>query len=485
MENIKRRDFLKTTVSASVGSALLGDPEISAVGPKEATKEKHQQKNKKVIVAGAGIAGLCCGYELMKRGFEVVVLEASPRHGGHVFTVHDGLSDGLYADFGAEHITRPGYTRYWGYTQELNLTVLPYPRRRNLLRRIGGKFYSEEMLADPAVLKKFGYNEREVKFLSQNPWGEFQSLFAEPYLDKFKDEYQPFGIGYDNWDTIPMSDIYKKEGASPAALDRLGGSGRSALFELWHAAILKLRGVPLFPLDVFRLKGGNQGLPNAFASRLGDRVKLSCPITSIKHGPGGVTVNYKEFGEDKEMAADFLANCIPLPAFRTIPITPALPPGKQFVVDHVVYDSYCRFVFQARSRFWEDDKLSINMELDHPDIGSIWQVADEVDTHRVALMGTGPGGVSAQRALAGFRQVYPGKRDTIEQALVRDWTKEQFAFTCERLPFAMGQLSKFWPEVMKPLGRIHFAGAYADNLNWGMEAATRSANRVAKEIEEA
>ncbi len=25
-------------------------------------------------------------------------------------------------------------------------------------------------------------------------------------------------------------------------------------------------------------------------------------------------------------------------------------------------------------------------------------------------------------------------------------------------------------------------GAYADNLNWGMEAATRSANRVAKAI---
>jgi monoamine oxidase len=112
-------------------------------------------------------------------------------------------------------------------------------------------------------------------------------------------------------------------------------------------------------------------------------------------------------------------------------------------------------------------------------------VADEVDTHRVALMGTGPGGVSAQRAVAAFRQVYPGKRDTIEQALVKDWPKEQFANTCERLNFRMGQLQKMWPHVMTPHGRIHFAGAYADNLNWGMEAATRSANRVAKEIEQA
>jgi monoamine oxidase len=483
MTRYKRREFIKTSVTAGIGSTILGG--AAAARPMEQSSQKQSsQKNKRVIVAGGGIGGLCCGYELLRRGFDVVVLEASGRHGGHVFTARDGLSDGLYADYGAEHITKPGYERYWEYTRELNLEVLPYPRRKNVLRRIDGKFYTEEMLADPAVLRKFGYNEREIKFLSQNPWGEFQALFVDPYLDKFKDEYQPFGVGYDQWDTTPIQEIYKKEGASPAALNRLGGKNRSALYELWRSAILKLRGVPHYPLEVFRLRGGNQQLPNAFAKRLGDRVKLSCLITSIRHSASGVTVTYDEFGEKKEMSADFLANCIPLPAFKAIPITPALPVEKQFVVDHVVYDSYSRFVFQARSKFWEADKTSINMDLNHPDIGSIWQVANEVDTHRVALMGSGPGGVSAQRALAAFRSVYPGK-DTIEQALVKDWTKEQFAYTCERLDFPMGQLSKFWPHVMTPHGRIHFAGAYADNLNWGMEAATRSANRVAKEIEEA
>jgi monoamine oxidase len=38
---------------------------------------------------------------------------------------------------------------------------------------------------------------------------------------------------------------------------------------------------------------------------------------------------------------------------------------------------------------------------------------------------------------------------------------------------------------MAPVGRIHFAGSHADNLNWGMDAATRSANRVAQAIHEA
>jgi monoamine oxidase len=81
--------------------------------------------------------------------------------------------------------------------------------------------------------------------------------------------------------------------------------------------------------------------------------------------------------------------------------------------------------------------------------------------------------------------LYPGKGDTIEQAVSRDWTRQTFSPTCERLPFPKGELSRFWPGIMKPVGRIHFAGAYADNLNWGTEAATRSANRVAKAIDQA
>jgi len=126
------------------------------------------------------------------------------------------------------------------------------------------------------------------------------------------------------------------------------------------------------------------------------------------------------------------------------------------------------------------------MDLDHPDLWGVWQSAEEVDTHRVIILGTGPGGVSPQRALAAFREVYPGKtKDTIEQAVSRDWTKETYAPTCERRPFPIGELNKFWPHLMKPHGRIHFCGAYADNLNWGTEAATRSGNRVAIEIDKA
>jgi monoamine oxidase len=484
MQNLKRRDFIKSTVLAGASASMLNtNPILAESYPEFVANNKVQRAAKKIIVGGAGIGGLCCAYELMKKGHDVVVLEASGRHGGHVFTVHDGLSDGLYGDFGQEHITKPGYDKYWGYIQEFNLTALPYPRRKNVVRRIKEKFYSEEMLRDPTVLKNFGFNEREVKYLSSNPWWDLESLYARPYLDKFKDEYQPFGVGYDDWDNIPMSDVYKKDGASKTALEFLGGNNSSALFNLWMDGILNLRGVPIFPVEVFRLKGGNQMLPNAFAKRLGSRVWLNSSIMSIKHGDTGVTVSYRQNNEQKEVSADYFVNCIPLPAFKNIPVAPAFPAERQYIFENLTYDSYQRFVFQASSKFWLDDKLSINMELDHPDLWSVWQSAEEVDTHRVIVLGTGPGGISPQRALAAFRSVYPGKKDSIELAISRDWTKETFSPTCERTPFPIGTLKKFWPLLMQPHGRIHFAGAYADNLNWGTEAATRSANRVADAID--
>jgi len=484
-----RRDFIKTSVIGGIGGMLLSGAALQDAESKPGTP----RVTKKIIVAGGGIAGLCCAYELMKMGHEVVILEAQGRSGGSVLSVHDGLADGLYADFGAEHFHHRGYERYWEYVKEFNLTVLPYPHRVNRLTRVDDKWYTTDKLSEMRVdkAKKVGaFNERELKYLSSHSLEDLDSLYLDPYLEKFTNNYQPFGVGYDHLENVPITDIYKKEHASQAALSLLGGSQSSALYVMWQAYITKTRGTSPLPssTESYRLKGGNQVLPNEFARRLGSRLKLDCHILEIEHGETGVTVAYREFGEVKKMSADFLACCLRTPVLRNIPVTPDLPEQKRFVLDNLSYQQSARIVFQARSKFWEEDGLPINLQFNHPDIGVIWQVADEVDTSRAALMVKTNGGASPMRTLETFKQLYPGKRSniTIEQTLVKDWSTDRFSQGCERLGFsALGSLSKFWPHLITPVGRIHFAGGHADNRSWGMEAAINSANRAAKEIDQA
>ena len=449
-----------------------------------ASRAQAPRKTKTVIVAGAGIAGLCCAYELARHGHEVTVLEASGRVGGHVKTVRDELPDGLYVDAGAEQFTKPGYDLYWSYVREFNLPYMQDHRRENMLRLIDGRLYSEQELADQRILSKFGFNQREIEFLRRHPWWDLGTLYFDKYTDAFPDEYNPFNAGLNDLDQITLGALLKRDGASEAGI-RFAGGEMSALDAIWHAAILKRRGVPLWPVQVFRLIGGNSLLPETFANRLGERVKRGCPVTAIQQGASEVTVEYREFRETKQISGDYLVCCMSAVMLRKIPISPALPEPKRWAIANVPYYSATRPVFQSRTKFWRDQNVSMNIEFDQPALAHNWSMADDVHTQRGLIVGTAQPGISADAALTTFRSYYPGKHDTIEAAMIIDWSRDPWCMACETMEYKPGELHRFWPALIEPHGRIHFAGAYCDNLGWGQEAATRSANRVAKAIDAA
>lgn len=69
----------------------------SIADPKRHSKT---QKPKKVIVFGAGMAGLVAAFELAQVGHDVMVLESQTRVGGRVYTLgeKDGFAKGLHAE---------------------------------------------------------------------------------------------------------------------------------------------------------------------------------------------------------------------------------------------------------------------------------------------------------------------------------------------------------------------------------------------------
>jgi monoamine oxidase len=466
---INRRDVLKLS-----GAAVTG-----VVANARATGSKRN-----IIVMGAGIAGLSCAYELIRRGHKVTILEASGRPGGHVRTFHDPFADGLYADMGAEHFYYPGYTQYWRYLHEFGLTPIHFPRRENLVRFLRGERFDEADLHSRVVLGKLGFNQREIAFLADRPWADLPLLYAEKYVDLLRDETNPFVSGLDRLDRIAVGDFLKRENASPAAVEFFSGSG-SALQMIWGAGIKKLRGTDLESKKLFRLQGGNQLMTDAFAARLGENVHLGCPVTAIEHGASGATVTYREFGQPKKLDADYLVSCISLVMLRQLPVTPAWPEAKAFVIREMPYYTRTRIVFQCRTRFWKTDNVSPNWLPPDPSLNEMWSLADEVKTPRGILIGGAQAGVTTAQALEAFHKFYPGKSAEIEQTVAHDWSKEPWSAMCERIPYRLGELARFWPEVIRPCGRIHFAGAYAAQMNWGQEAALESANRAAEAIDRA
>src|SRR5260370_21179551 len=93
-------------------------------------------KGKKVVILGAGIAGLAAAYELRKAGFACTILEARNRPGGRSWTIRDGskveFTDGTVQNcdwkgggyFNAGPARIPSiHTHLLGYCEELRVPL--------------------------------------------------------------------------------------------------------------------------------------------------------------------------------------------------------------------------------------------------------------------------------------------------------------------------------------------------------------------------
>jgi monoamine oxidase len=110
---------------------------------------------KKVLVLGAGMAGLVAAYELSKLGHDVTVLEARTRSGGRVHTLREPFSDGLFAEAGAARIP-DNHDLTLKYVKEFQLPLEPfYPQRLNALRFDRGR--REEVPIDGFTDAMTGY----------------------------------------------------------------------------------------------------------------------------------------------------------------------------------------------------------------------------------------------------------------------------------------------------------------------------------------
>lgn len=91
--SVSRREFL--TKSARVAGAAY--PAMLALGmlksaPAHAFDLPGNGNGKKVVIIGAGLAGMAAAYELIKLGYSCTILEARNRAGGGCWSVRKGTT---------------------------------------------------------------------------------------------------------------------------------------------------------------------------------------------------------------------------------------------------------------------------------------------------------------------------------------------------------------------------------------------------------
>jgi monoamine oxidase len=123
---INRRTFLKRSALAVAGVSMARVPFVT-VGAAP----------KKIVIIGAGIAGLSAGYELTQLGHQVTILEARGRPGGRIQTLREPFADGLYAEAGAARIPE-NHDLVLKYVKLFGLPLEPmYPSQLSALNAEG------------------------------------------------------------------------------------------------------------------------------------------------------------------------------------------------------------------------------------------------------------------------------------------------------------------------------------------------------------
>jgi oxygen-dependent protoporphyrinogen oxidase len=246
---------------------------------------------KKVCIIGGGISGLTTAFLLKRKGFDVTVFEQSEKVGGNVQTIQ---RDGYTVEQGPNSLLKS--PRLIDLVRLLNLedkviAADPSAQKRYILS--GGKL--EAMGAKSFVngyfsLKTVFSLAREPFVRSKSPEGESVAEFVSrrisaEFLDKAID---PFVSGVYAGDPKNLS----MRSAFPKLFEMERDFG-SLIMGTFRRKVEKPD--PNFP-KTFSFHGGLKTLIDALAAEIGDRIKLSAPVSEIEEIDGGkFRVNGEEF----------------------------------------------------------------------------------------------------------------------------------------------------------------------------------------------
>jgi len=446
---------------------------------------------KKVIVVGAGLAGLAAAYELTQAGHKVTVLEARMRPGGRVQTLREAFTDGLYAEAGAR-IFSDSYPRLLHYAKRLDVPYGPIPPEAFAsLYHLRGR-----RLKAPAGQQVDWPYELSDEEYELGPFGILMKHIS-PALEEIGDpSLSEWRLGkVKHYDQHTFNDFLRGRGVSSQAIELLsrafwfgeGAETTSALQYLVSYLAPFLRGQ-----GFYAFRGGNDLLPRAIANQLQDKIHYGAPVMKITHGPDNVKAVFLQGGTQQILEAQHVICAVPFSHLRHMDVSPPVAPEVEAVIQDLAYASVARIYLQVSSRFWEKDLVSGSAVTDLPIMEVVEEPFPRLDSPTPrAILEAYVQGPAAQRvaemeagdriefAIEHMEKVHPGLRRHVEGGTSKFWGHGGYT------QFATGQMTSWLPLAKRPEGRLHFAGEHTSHLTGSMEGALESGQRAAQEVNDA
>ena len=408
----------------------------------------RQTSHMRVIVIGAGFAGLACADRLVSLGHDVTVLEARDRVGGRVWSQElvPGRTDTVI-ERGAEFVLS-GYDVTQGMAQRFDLPIAPS----------GMSYYVREPRNTRSQI-----TAAEVAETARALRPAAEEADSKITLPDFLAEHLP---GATAAEVI----------AARAAISWAASEDQLSC----HVLLDSLASVQ--PMPTARIGGGNQGIALALAASLGGRIRLESPASAVHATDDGVRADVLGSSID----ADAVVMAIPLPHLERFDLRPGLPDAQRDAMARMVRGHAAKLhapltssaptsaVLDVTRRFWCWTATDASGQV-QPVVHSFSGSSPALDGLKVT---TGP-----EEWLDALGTLRPDLDLDVEGALLSTWDDDPWATFAYS---GLGAASRPGDDAImsRPIGRVHIAGEHtAGEWSGLMEGALRSGLRAADEVD--
>jgi monoamine oxidase len=478
-----RREFLRTAGAGLAGAAL-------AIHARPARAAEPR-----IVVVGAGLAGLTAAYRLKQAGYTAQIYEASDRVGGRCWTLRGAFDDGQIVEHGGELIDQ-GHTAIRHLAHELGLTL------DNLLQaEVNGTepFYYFD--GEP-------YTSAQAASDTKHVWQKIHSDVSAASYPTTYDSHTRRG-----WELDHMSIIDWINESIPGGMNsNLGqlldiaynieyGGESSVQSSLNLLYLLGSRGQGKLRIfgesnEKYHVRGGNDQISQGMADELAGQIHTGSELVAIKKNSDNTyTLTFESGSATRTVTADRVVMAIPFSILRSsVDCSEAgFKPLKVTAIREMGMGTNSKMHVQFTARHWND--LGCNGDT-FADTGyqNTWEVSrvqpgtsgilvNYTGGNVSASFGSGTPTSHAQQFLSQLEPVLPGisahwnGKATIDYWQGQKWAKGSYSY------WKVGQYTKFAGVEGKAEGGVHFCGEHTSiDFQGYLNGAVETGERAAAEI---